>query len=132
MGKKKYVRTTAMPLKVSIKCEPVAWAGEKILKYRAAVVMTDSKKQTRQIGGDPAENVYKAVENLRKELATFMSSLNAAVPHTNSVMEYMFMNRLKSLPSDEEIEKYKEICRKMEEEENGRKKKAGDTADKGA
>lgn len=132
MGKKKYVRTTAIPLKVSIKCEPVAWAGEKILKYRAAVVVTDTRKRSRQIGGDPAENVYKAVENLRKELATFLSSINAAVPHTNSVLEYMFMNKLKSLPSDEEIEKYKEICSKMEEEENGRKKEAGDSADKGA
>ena len=47
MGKKKYVRTTAMPLKVSIKCEPVAWAGEKILKYRAAVACSYIKVSVR-------------------------------------------------------------------------------------
>ena len=126
------VRTTAAPFKVSVKVDPVAWSRGKVTKYRASVVVRDNKKQSRQVGGDPAENVYKAVENLRKELATFLSSVNAAVPHTNSVLEYMFMNKLKSLPSDEEIEKYKEICSKMEEEENGRKKETGDSADKGA
>ena len=126
------VRTTAAPFKVSVKVDPGAWSRGKVTKYRASVVVRDNKKQSRQVGGDPAENVYKAVENLRKELATFLSSVNAAVPHTNSVLEYMFMNKLKSLPSDEEIEKYKEICSKMEEEENGRKKETGDSADKGA
>lgn len=132
MAKKKYVRTTAMPMKVSIKCEPVAWARERTLKYRASVVVTDSKKQTRQIGGDPAENVYKAVENLRKELATFLSSVNAAVVHTDAVIDLMFTGGRKELPSDEEVEEYKELCRKLEEEENGSKKKTGNTADKGA
>ena len=81
------VRTTAAPFKVSVKVDPVAWSRGKVTKYRASVVVRDNKKQSRQVGGDPAETKAKAVENLRRELATFAASIQKGVQYTNAVID---------------------------------------------
>lgn len=114
MAKKVTVRTTAAPFKVYIKAEPVAWRNGKVLKYRAAAVVTDSRKQTRQIGGDPAETKIKAVENLKRELATFQASVVKAISWTNLVIEFMTIGRMAELPTNEELERYIESCNQMD------------------
>lgn len=113
MAKKVTVRTTAAPFKVYVKVEPVAWRNGKVLKYRGAVVVTDSKKQSRQIGGDPAETKLKAMENLKRELATFQASVVRAISYTNLVIDFMTIGRMTELPTDEELERYIESCNQM-------------------
>ena len=116
MAKKVTVRTTAAPFKVYIKAEPVAWRNGKVLKYRAAVVVTDSKKQSRQIGGDPAETKIKAVENLRRELATFQASVGRAISYTNIVLEFMTIGKMTELPTEDDIESYIKLCNQSAEQ----------------
>lgn len=113
MAKKVTVRTTAAPFKVYVKVEPVAWRNGKVLKYRGAVVVTDSKKQSRQIGGDPAETKLKAMENLKRELATFQASTVRAISYTNLVIEFMTIGRMTELPTEEELERYIESYNQM-------------------
>lgn len=113
MAKKVTVRTTAAPFKVRVKVEPVAWRNGRVLKYRGAVVVTDSKRHSRQIGGDPAETKLKAMENLKRELATFQASTVRAISYTNLVIEFMTIGRMIELPTDEELERYIECCNQM-------------------
>lgn len=115
MAKKVTVRTTAAPFKVYIKAEPVAWRNGKVLKYRAAAVVTDSRKQTRQIGGDPAETKIKAVENLKRELATFQASVVKAISWTNLTLEFMTLGRIDEIPGEEALESYIAACNSIEE-----------------
>ena len=70
------VRTTAAPFKVSVKVDPVAWSRGKVTKYRASVVVRDNKKQSRQVGGDPAETKAKAVENLKAEVTDLQEQIS--------------------------------------------------------
>ena len=114
------VRTTAAPFKVSVKVDPVAWSRGKVTKYRASVVVRDNKKQSRQVGGDPAETKAKAVENLRRELATFAASIQKGVQYTNAVIDYMYINGSKEVPTDSELEDYIKACEKAKEKEDRR------------
>ena len=104
------VRTTAAPFKVSVKVDPVAWSRGKVTKYRASVVVRDNKKQSRQVGGDPAETKTKAVENLRRELATFAASIQKGVQYTNAVIDCMYINGSREVPTDSELEDYIKAC----------------------
>lgn len=126
------VRTTAAPFKVSVKVDPVAWSRGKVTKYRASVVVRDNKKQSRQVGGDPAETKTKAVENLRRELATFAASIQKGVQYTNAVIDCMYINGNKEVPTDSELEDYIKACEKAKEKEDGKRKKTGATADQEA
>ena len=112
------VRTTAAPFKVSVKVDPVAWSRGKVTKYRASVVVRDNKKQSRQVGGDPAETKAKAVENLRRELATFAASIQKGVQYANAVIDYMYINGSKEVPTDSELEDYIKACEKAKEKED--------------
>lgn len=125
------VRTTAAPFKVSVKVDPVAWSRGKVTKYRASVVVRDNKKQSRQVGGDPAETKAKAVENLRRELATFAASIQKGVQYTNAVIDYMYINSSSEIPSEAELDKYIKACEKAKEKSDGERKKTGDTANQG-
>ena len=125
------VRTTAAPFKVSVKVDPVAWSRGKVTKYRASVVVRDNKKQSRQVGGDPAETKTKAVENLRRELATFAASIQKGVQYTNAVIDYMYINSSSEIPSEAELDKYIKACEKAKEKSDGERKKTGDTANQG-
>ena len=125
------VRTTAAPFKVSVKVDPVAWSRGKVTKYRASVVVRDNNKQSRQVGGDPAETKTKAVENLRRELATFAASIQKGVQYTNAVIDYMYINSSSEIPSEAELDKYIKACEKAKEKSDGERKKTGDTANQG-
>ena len=125
------VRTTAAPFKVSVRVDPVAWSRGKVTKYRASVVVRDNKKQSRQVGGDPAETKAKAVENLRRELATFAASIQKGVQYTNAVIDYMYINSSSEIPSEAELDKYIKACEKAKEKSDGERKKTGDTANQG-
>ena len=125
------VRTTAAPFKVSVRVDPVAWSRGKVTKYRASVVVRDNKKQSRQVGGDPAETKTKAVENLRRELATFAASIQKGVQYTNAVIDYMYINSSSEIPSEAELDKYIKACEKAKEKSDGERKKTGDTANQG-
>ena len=125
------VRTTAAPFKVSVKVDPVAWSRGKVTKYRASVVVRDNKKQSRQVGGDPAETKAKAVENLRRELATFAASIQKGVQYTNAVIDYMYINSSSEIPSEAELDKYIKACETAKEKSDGERKKTGDTANQG-
>ena len=126
------VRTTAAPFKVSIKVEPVAWSRGRVLKYRASVVVKDSKKQSRQVGGDPAENKTKAIENLRRELATFAASVQKGIQYTNALIDYRYVTGMPDIPTTEQLDEYIKACEKAKEKSDGKEKKAGDTANQGA
>ena len=132
MAKKVTVRTTAAPFKVRVKVEPVAWRNGKVLKYRGAVVVTDSKKQSRQIGGDPAESKTKAIENLRRELATFAASVQKGIQYTNALIDYRYVTGMPDIPTTEQLDEYTKACEKAKEKSDGKEKKAGDTANQGA
>ena len=125
-------RTTAAPFKVSVKVEAVAWRRGKVTKYRASVVGRDNKQQARQVGGNAAETKTKAVENLRRELATFAASIQKGVQYTNAVIDCMYINGNREVPTDSELEDYIKACEKAKEKEDGKRKKAGTTADQEA
>ena len=132
MAKKVIVRTTAAPFKVRVKVEPVAWRNGKVLKYKGAVVVTDSKKQSRQIGGDPAESKTKAIENLRRELATFAASVQKGIQYINALIDYRYITGMPDIPTTEQLDEYIKACEKAKEKSDGKGKKAGDTANQGA
>ena len=60
-----------MTEKVTIEVMPVAWAGDKVLKYQASASLKVSPKRTVRILGDPAFTQAKAFEKLESELSTW-------------------------------------------------------------
>lgn len=57
-----------------LKIMPVAWSGDKILKYRASVIFGDGSVMS----GDPKETEEKAVKSLGDECKAWTGRLKAA------------------------------------------------------
>lgn len=63
--------------KVEIK--PVAWSGEKVLKYQGFVTITRPDGKEKVMNGEPMVTIAAATESLKHEIMQRQQDVNAAL-----------------------------------------------------